>query len=112
MAAGKSPVAKLVIAVRGDARSITVELCDDGRGIDFDKVRAKARAEGLPHESESQLIEALFSDGFSTRDQTTELSGRGLGMSALREAAQALGGAVSVHSKLGHGTTLHVRFPT
>jgi two-component system chemotaxis sensor kinase CheA len=110
-AKGKSPHGKLTISVRGDAQSITVELSDDGRGIDFAKVRAKAQAAGLPHATEAELIEALFSEGFSTSDQTTELSGRGMGMSALREAARGLGGIVTLHSKPGQGTTLRVRFP-
>jgi two-component system chemotaxis sensor kinase CheA len=109
--AGKPPHGKLTIAVRGDAQAITVELIDDGRGIDFDKVREKARAAGLPHASEAQLVEALFSEGFSTNDQATELSGRGMGMSALREAARALGGSVTMQSQPGKGTTLRVRVP-
>jgi two-component system chemotaxis sensor kinase CheA len=110
-AAGKPANGKLAINVRGDAQSIIVELSDDGRGIDFEKVRAKARELGLPHASEGQLVEALFNEGFTTSDQATELSGRGLGMSALREAARSLGGVVSLQSKSGQGTTLRVRFP-
>lgn len=110
-AAGKPPGGKLVIGVRGDAQAITLELSDDGRGVDFDKVRAKAKQLGLAHGNEAELIEALFSDGFSTNDQATELSGRGVGMSALREAARALGGVISLQTKRGQGTTLRVRFP-
>jgi two-component system chemotaxis sensor kinase CheA len=109
--AGKPPHGTLTISVRGDAQSITVELSDDGRGVDFERVREKARALGLPHESEAQLIEALFNEGFSTTDRATELSGRGMGMSALREAARGLGGVVTLSSKAGQGTTLRVRFP-
>jgi two-component system chemotaxis sensor kinase CheA len=109
--AQKPPFGKLVIAVKGDAQGVSVELSDDGRGIDFDKVRAKASAEGLPHTTEAQLLDALFNEGFSTNDQATELSGRGMGMSALREAAKTLGGVVTLQSKRGQGTTLRVRFP-
>lgn len=109
--AGKPPHGKLTIAMRGDAQAITVELVDDGRGIDFEKVREKAKAAGLPHATEAQLIEALFSEGFSTNDQATELSGRGMGMSALREAARSLGGSVTLQSQRGKGTTLRVRVP-
>jgi two-component system chemotaxis sensor kinase CheA len=110
-AAGKPEQGKLTLAVRGDAQHITLELSDDGRGIDFEKVRSKARALGLPHATEAELLEALFNDGFSTADQITELSGRGVGMSALRRAAAELGGTVSVHSRRGKGTTLRLRFP-
>jgi two-component system, chemotaxis family, sensor kinase CheA len=111
MLVGKAPNGTLRITLRADAQAYTVELSDDGRGIDFDKVRVKAQALGLPHASESQLIEALFNEGFTTSVQTTELSGRGMGMSALREAARSLGGVVSLHSTRGQGTTLRVRFP-
>lgn len=110
-AAGKPSSGKLVIAVRGDAQGITVELSDDGRGVDFDKVRTNAEARGLPHASENDLTEALFSDGFSTNDHATELSGRGVGLSALREAARELGGTVSLQTKRGQGTKLRLRFP-
>jgi two-component system, chemotaxis family, sensor kinase CheA len=109
-AAGKPAYGRLTLSLRADAKSITLELSDDGRGVDFERVRAKARVQGLPHESNEQLIEALFSQGFSTSGQTTELSGRGIGLSALREAARSQGGAVSIESKPGLGTTLRVRF--
>jgi two-component system, chemotaxis family, sensor kinase CheA len=111
IAAGKPPFGTLTIAVRSDAQAITVELSDDGRGIDFERVREKAQTRGLPHATEAQLIEALFSEGFSTADQATELSGRGMGMSALREAARSMGGSVTLLSKAGQGTSLRVRFP-
>jgi two-component system, chemotaxis family, sensor kinase CheA len=111
VSSGKPAEGRLSIAVRGDAQFITVELIDDGRGIDFEKVRAKAQAFGLPHATETQLTEALFHEGFTTSDQATELSGRGIGMSALREAARGLGGVVTFSSKAGQGTTLRVRFP-
>jgi two-component system, chemotaxis family, sensor kinase CheA len=111
IAAGKPPHGKLSFRVRGDARSIILELSDDGRGIDFERVREKAKAQGLPHATEAQLFEALWSDGFTTTEQATELSGRGVGMSALRAAAKALGGVVHLQSKRGQGTTLRVTFP-
>jgi two-component system chemotaxis sensor kinase CheA len=110
-AAGKPAAGKLVIAVRGDAQYITIELSDDGRGIDFEKVRQKAKAGGLPHATEAELLDALFADGITTADHATELSGRGVGMGALRAAAQALGGTVVLQSRRGQGTTLRVRVP-
>jgi two-component system, chemotaxis family, sensor kinase CheA len=110
-AAGKPPIASLAIVVRGDANYVTIELTDDGRGIDLEKVRSKAKAKGLPHATEAQLLDALFADGITTADQATELSGRGVGMGALRAAAEALGGRVTLQSKPGQGTTLRVRVP-
>ena len=110
-AAGKTSAASLSIVVRGDAQYVTIELTDDGRGIDFEKVRERAKARGLPHANEEQLLDALFADGITTADHATELSGRGVGMGALRAAATALGGTVSLQSKPGQGTTLRVRVP-
>jgi two-component system chemotaxis sensor kinase CheA len=110
-AAGKAAAGKVSIVVRGDAHYVTIELSDDGRGIDFEKVREKAKARGLPHSSEAQLLDALFADGITTTDHATELSGRGVGMGALRAAAKALGGSVTLQSKPGQGTTLRVRVP-
>ena len=68
-------------------RGVIREIKDDGRGVDWDRVRARARAAGLPHASHQELVDALFSDGFSTRDTAGDLSGRGVGLGALRAAA-------------------------
>ncbi|RYZ06465.1 MAG: HAMP domain-containing protein [Myxococcales bacterium] len=111
LAAGKPSFGTLRIAVREDAESITIELSDDGRGVDFEKVRAKAQALGLPHQTEADLTAALFWEGLTTVDRATELSGRGLGMSALLEATRGLSGEISVRSVRGRGTALTVRFP-
>ena len=70
-----------------------------------------AKERGLPHASDKDLVDALFSDGLSTADVVSSVSGRGVGMGATRYAAQALGGAVSVVSKRGEGTTIAFRFP-
>lgn len=109
--AGKPLNGRLSISVRGDAHTVTIELIDDGRGIDLEKVRQRAKQRGLPHGTEEQLIDALFSDGVSTADHVTELSGRGIGMGALEAAARELGGTVSLQTKAGQGTTLRVRIP-
>ncbi len=111
MRAGKPASGRLRIAVRGEGGDVTIELADDGRGIDFERVRAKAQERGLPHETEAQLLEALYSDGLSTADHTTELSGRGVGMGAFRAAVRALGGQLTLQSTPGRGTTLRVRIP-
>jgi two-component system, chemotaxis family, sensor kinase CheA len=111
VAAGKPSFGTLRLVVRSEPTAITVELSDDGRGIDFEKVRAKAKVLGLAHATEDDLMAALFSDGFSTVEQATELAGRGVGMNALREAARSLGGVISLQSRRGQGTTLRIRFP-
>jgi two-component system chemotaxis sensor kinase CheA len=88
-----------------------VELADNGRGINWERVAQKAQDCGLPHQSTEDLIGALFSDGFSTRDEVSELSGRGAGLAAVRQVVQEMGGAIHVQSSPGEGTTFHFHIP-
>ena len=81
-----------------------------GLGIDWDRVRQRAEALGLPCANERELIAALFLDGLSTRDQATETSGRGVGLSALAEVVHDLGGTIEVRSEPGRGTSMTFRF--
>jgi two-component system chemotaxis sensor kinase CheA len=111
VAAGKPARGKLELSARADAERLTIEIKDDGRGIDWKRVREKAKDCELPHETEQDLVSALFWDGLSTAEGITEVSGRGVGMSAVREAARALGGTVSVASTPGAGTTIRFCFP-
>ncbi len=109
--ASKPPTATLTLRTRQDRQGVTLEIADDGRGIDWDRVRAKATRLGLPCETQAQLQEVLFSDGFSTRDEATDTSGRGVGMGAFAEAVRALGGTVTLTSKRGRGTTVSAFIP-
>ena len=111
VAAGKPERATLKLLAQSDAELLTLEISDDGRGIDWAKIAEKARERGLPSSSEQDLVDALFCDGLSTADAVTEVSGRGVGMSAVRDAARLLGGVVSVTSTPGSGTTVRFRFP-
>jgi two-component system chemotaxis sensor kinase CheA len=110
-AAGKPERGAIALGtyLRGD--SFVVEISDDGAGIDWSKLAEKARALGMRAETAEELREALFRDGVSTAASVTDISGRGLGMGALREAAEALGGRVEVESKRGRGSTLRMVFP-
>ena len=74
-------------------------------------MREKAKERGLPSATEADLVNALFSDGLSTAEAVSDISGRGVGMSAVRDAAHKLGGTISVVSKRGIGTILRFRFP-
>jgi two-component system chemotaxis sensor kinase CheA len=112
LAAGKPERAVLKLVAKSDARALTIEISDDGRGIDWARVREKARERGLPSASEAELVDALFYDGLSTAGELSEVSGRGVGMSAVRDAAQSLDGVVSVRSVPGIGTTISFGFPT
>jgi HPt (histidine-containing phosphotransfer) domain-containing protein len=77
---------------------LEVEVFDDGTGMNFAKLEQRARAMKLPHGSEQDLLQAVFADGLSTRDAVTELSGRGVGLGAVRAACEAVGGRITVRS--------------
>jgi two-component system, chemotaxis family, sensor kinase CheA len=109
-AAGK-PRGTLFLATRREQHDLLIELSDDGRGIDWARVALKAAERGLPHATRHDLVEALFADGLSTRDEATEYSGRGVGMSAVRAASAERGGSVEVQDRPGGGTRLLFRFP-
>jgi two-component system chemotaxis sensor kinase CheA len=111
VAAGKPPHGRLKLAVARAPKLLTIEISDDGRGIDWVRVREKAIALGLPHANEADLVEALFCDGLSTAESLTDLAGRGVGMAAVRDAARVLGGRVGVTSTRGSGTTISFQFP-
>lgn len=109
--AGKAPTARVVLRAKQVGADLMLEISDDGRGIDYERVAERARAAGLPHETASELNEALFSDGLSTREEVTEHSGRGVGMGAVRAATEELGGHIDVRSERGAGTRLRFVFP-
>jgi two-component system chemotaxis sensor kinase CheA len=102
-------VVSLSTAVVGD--HVVITFSDDGAGVDWERVRAKAQERGLPSSSHADLVEALFSDGLSTRDEVNAWSGRGVGMSAVKAAVSELHGDVDVHSTSGIGTTVTLRLP-
>jgi predicted ATPase/GAF domain-containing protein/HPt (histidine-containing phosphotransfer) domain-containing protein len=81
-----------------------IAIQDDGRGVDWDRVRERARARGLPASSKSDLTAALFSDAFSTRDEVTSISGRGVGLAAVQAELTRMSGHALVESELGRGT--------
>jgi signal transduction histidine kinase len=88
-----------------------IEISDDGRGIDWELLRQRASAMGLPCASHEDLIEAMFHDGLTTRRKVSEFSGRGIGMGAVRAVCQRMGGAVQVASTAGAGTTVRFHWP-
>jgi len=111
LARGKPAIGHLRLSAQADAGNLTVTVQDDGRGIDWAAVRLKAHASGLPCATQEELEEATFSDAFSTRTEATEISGRGVGLAAIRAAARSLGGDVVIRSVAGAGTSFQVTFP-
>jgi HAMP domain-containing protein len=109
--AGRDGPARLSLAARIAGDRFEVEIKDFGRGIDWPKLKARAEQRGLPCAGERDLVEALFADGVSTKDVATEVSGRGFGMGAARQACQQMGGSVQVTSALGAGTAIVFRLP-
>lgn len=108
---GKSPEGHLRLSTLLQGEKLWIEIADDGRGIAWESVAVRAASKGLAHATRGDLVEALFADGVSTADVVTELSGRGVGMSAVRDACQALGGSIEIESELGRGTTIRCGFP-
>jgi two-component system chemotaxis sensor kinase CheA len=108
--AGKPRIGQITIESRLEGPELVIAIEDDGRGIDWDAVRAQAERRALPAADGDDLVEALFFDGLSTRRMATEISGRGIGLGAVREACRQLGGTVRVASWVGRGTRIEFRF--
>ena len=114
-AAGKPRAGRIQIAVDQRGDEVTVEISDDGRGLDPVKLLARARERGLVAHgrtlSDDEIQRLIFLPGFSTADQVSELSGRGVGMDVVIRTLQELGGDVQLRSELGAGTTIALRLP-
>jgi chemotaxis protein histidine kinase CheA len=108
---GKTKAGEIEMRARETSTGLVIELADDGRGIDWERVKARARAGGLPAENHADLVEALFADGVSTKETATDISGRGAGLGAVRQECRRLGGSVDVVSCRGKGTRFVFRFP-
>jgi len=115
--AGKAPQGTVRLNSYLRANFVYIEISDDGRGIDGDRVLAKAVEKGIvPAEKAASLTEAqklglIFAPGFSMAAQVTDISGRGVGMDVVKNNINQLKGTVILDSKLGRGTTIQLRFP-
>ncbi len=116
-AAGKPEVGVLQISARHAGGSVVIEVRDDGRGIDPEAVARKALASGLIDDQAAaeitmkSAVELLFAPGFSTAESTSDISGRGVGMDAVRAKIRELGGEVVLESVQGQGTIAQIRLP-
>jgi chemosensory pili system protein ChpA (sensor histidine kinase/response regulator) len=115
VAAGKSQVGTITIHVNQESNDVSVAFSDDGGGLHLDKIRAKAIANGVLGANEAlsdgDAASLIFTPGFSTADQVTELSGRGIGMDVVRSEVNALGGRIETATVQGRGTTFKVVLP-
>jgi HPt (histidine-containing phosphotransfer) domain-containing protein/HAMP domain-containing protein len=102
---------QLILRTERRGEAVVLEIEDDGRGIGWDAIAAKCAAQGLPTRTPDDLIAALFADGVSTAAVLTDISGRGVGMGALRAAVEALGGVLDITTESGRGTRLRMSFP-
>ncbi len=113
--AGKSETGSITLNAYHQGGNIVIEIIDDGRGLNTEKIKAKAIANGLMSEADGltddQINLLIFEPGFSTADQVSDLSGRGVGMDVVRRNIQALNGSVELESNKGEGSVVTIRLP-
>ena len=117
LAAGKPVEGKITLSARHESGSVTIEIADDGSGIDLDRVKATALRKGLvtPAElaamADDDLTALVFLPGFSTSEKITNVSGRGVGMDVVRNNIEKIGGSIELRSVPGAGTTVVIKIP-
>ena len=114
-AAGKPERGTIQLSAYHDSGSIVITITDDGGGLNLDKLRDKAVNRGLiaadVQLSRRELMQLIFAPGLSTKDQATDLSGRGVGMDVVKRNIESARGSVEIDSELGRGTTITIRLP-
>lgn len=103
--------AEILLRTAIENGEFVVEVKDNGRGINWDHVSSRAKEKGIPSESPEDLKNALFHPGFTTRDEVSAFSGRGVGLSAILEETQMREGRIEIDSELGQGTSMRFVFP-
>ncbi len=116
-AAGKEEYANLICRIQQERGMITIMIADDGKGIDTEALRRRAAAAGiadadmLERADELEVQQLIFRDELSTKEQVSELSGRGIGLSSVKAEVELLGGEIAVASQHGKGTVFHITLP-
>ncbi len=114
---GKNPIGSIFLDAYQDGNNVVIEVRDDGSGIDIHKIRNKAiergtiTAEQAESMSDKDFIDLLFQPSFSTSDQVTDVSGRGVGLDVVKTKIESLGGEIETKTKLGEGTNFIIRLP-
>ncbi|SEQ22384.1 chemotaxis protein CheA [Giesbergeria anulus] len=112
---GKTAVGRLDLRASHEAGVIVIEMSDDGAGLNRERILAKAVQKGLiaadAEPSDAQIWELIFEPGFSTAEQVSNLSGRGVGMDVVKRNIEALRGSIDIENRPGHGATFRIRLP-
>ena len=115
IAAGKDPVGEITLTARDTGSEVIIEITDDGRGVNCDAVLKKAIKNGLANPeteyTKREILNFLMMPGFSTNNQVTEFSGRGVGMDVVKKNIEEVGGTVTITSEEGHGMTTTLKIP-
>ncbi|OLP42661.1 chemotaxis protein CheA [Rhizobium oryziradicis] len=115
LAAGKPETGKVTLLARQSGGEVIITIKDDGRGINRERVRAKAESSGIIQPGaqlmDQELLQLIFQPGFSTAQQITNLSGRGVGMDVVKKTVEALRGVIDVRSEEGKGSEISLRIP-
>jgi two-component system chemotaxis sensor kinase CheA len=115
VAAGKTPEARIRLSAYHQGGQVMIEISDDGRGLNSEKIRAKAADRGLiSHDAQltdAEIYQLIFEPGFSTAEKITDVSGRGVGMDVVRRNVEKLRGRIETQSTLGQGTTFLLKLP-
>jgi len=113
VAKGKPAVGHITLAAKHEAGTITIRVSDDGAGLDGRAIAARARTFGMQTDrlTDGEIQRFIFEPGFTTSDQVTDLSGRGVGMDVVRRGIEALRGTIGIETSEGVGTTFTIRLP-
>jgi two-component system chemotaxis sensor kinase CheA len=115
VAAGKPPAGTIGLRARHQGGSVVLEVSDDGRGLDRGRILTKARERGIVMDGESPSDERVFSlifvPGFSTAENVSDISGRGVGMDVVKKSVESLNGAIAIASEPGRGVTFRIQLP-
>ena len=115
LGSGKSEIGEITVSLAQEGNEIILSMADDGRGLDGERIRARAEALGLlaygEQADEALLYDLIFRPGFSTAGEVSQLAGRGVGMDVVKTEVSELGGRIEILSQLGRGTTFRLYLP-